>query len=239
MRRATITPRDIERDFKLNELFFSTTDYKGIITSGNSIFVRVSGYSQTDLMGAPHNVIRHPDMPRCVFKLLWDFLQAGKPIAAYVKNMAADGLYYWVMALVTPVDGGYLSIRFKPSSPVFEVVKGLYHDLLALEQSFTQADGGWRAGMEAAGARLMQVLQSKGFDNYETFMTAALRTELTSRDSAVGTQTFQPNCELGKQSESNRRLLEIFYGCSALCNDLTTLFERLDEFATLNETLHS
>ena len=106
MARPTVVPRPQERAFGPHELFFSTTDRKGIIRSGNQVFVRVSGHPLETLLGAPHNIIRHPDMPRAVFQLLWSYLDQGKPFAGFVKNMAADGCYYWVMALVVPIDGG-------------------------------------------------------------------------------------------------------------------------------------
>ena len=80
------------------ELFFSRTDEKGIILSGNDIFVKVSGYRREELIQNPHNIVRHPDMPKAVFKLFWQTIQAQQPICAYVKNMAADGSYYWVFA---------------------------------------------------------------------------------------------------------------------------------------------
>jgi PAS domain S-box-containing protein len=84
-----------EREFGIEELFFSTTDVKGHISAGNEVFTRISGYTEDELLGRAHNVIRHPDMPRGVFQLLWDTIQAGRPIAAYVKNRAKDGELYF------------------------------------------------------------------------------------------------------------------------------------------------
>ena len=91
MRKPHCPPRDIARDFKVSEAFFSTTDTRGVIQAGNRVFSRISGYTEAELIGKPHNIIRHPDVPRAVFKLLWDTLEAGQPICAYVKNMAKDG----------------------------------------------------------------------------------------------------------------------------------------------------
>ncbi|MEI7926857.1 MAG: PAS domain S-box protein, partial [Chloroflexota bacterium] len=85
--RTQATPVNAPSEFDVAELFFSTTDEKGIIVSGNDVFVRVSGWSDDELHGAPHNIIRHPDMPRVVFQLLWQYLDRQHPIAAYVKNM--------------------------------------------------------------------------------------------------------------------------------------------------------
>jgi aerotaxis receptor len=180
-----IVPLDEERRFGIEELFFSITDERGVITSGNEVFARVSGYSIDELLGKPHNIIRHPDVPRAVFYLLWDYLKAGKAIAAYVKNMAKDGRYYWVMALVTPIQGRYLSIRLKPTSPIFAQVKQIYAELLALEASYGNKPGARNEGMLAAAARLGEILASIGFDSYDSFMHTALVEELKQRDSAI------------------------------------------------------
>ena len=110
----TPTPINQESPFKIEELFFSITDPKSNIVFANDVFVRISKYDE--------QVIRHPDMPRSVFYIFWEYLLANKPVAAYVKNMAKDGSYYWVMALAFPCKGGYLSIRLKPSSPLFKKV---------------------------------------------------------------------------------------------------------------------
>ena len=83
------TPKDQEARFLLEEMFFSTTDARGVITFGNDIFVRVSGYPLVDMVGKPHNIIRHPDMPRAVFRLFWDYLQAGRSVVAYEIGRAS------------------------------------------------------------------------------------------------------------------------------------------------------
>ena len=93
---------DEAREFRIDEMFFSTTDRKGVIFSGNDVFVRVSGYGRSELVGRPHNIIRHPEMPRAVFRLIWSRLLAGQPVAGLVKNLAADGRHYSVIALLQP-----------------------------------------------------------------------------------------------------------------------------------------
>src|SRR4051812_28520927 len=87
MSRKHIVPVDRERAFDIQELFFSATDGKGIIRSGNDVFLRVSGLKRDELVGQAHNIVRHPDMPRAIFHLFWEYLTAGKPIASYVKNI--------------------------------------------------------------------------------------------------------------------------------------------------------
>ena len=97
-----ITPTDIEVFFDKRDLIVSKTDVKGKITYANRTFCEVAGYDESELLGQPHNIIRHPDMPRAVFKLLWDVILDGREVFAYVKNLAKSGAYYWVFAHVTP-----------------------------------------------------------------------------------------------------------------------------------------
>jgi len=100
-----------------NEIIVSKTNLKGRITYVNDVFRRVSGFSEEELLSEPHSIVRHPDMPRCIFKLLWQRLGAGEEVFAYVKNRCKNGDYYWVFAHVTPSRGlngqkvGYHSSR--------------------------------------------------------------------------------------------------------------------------------
>ena len=120
-------------EIRISELFFSTTDSRGVMTSCNDVFRRLSGYSQVELMGSPHNIIRHEHMPRAVFHLLWERLRKGAAFFGYIKNLAKDGRYYWVASYVTPIFGGYLSIRFKPTSSIFENISSVYGSMLQIE----------------------------------------------------------------------------------------------------------
>lgn len=163
-----------EVPFPFEELFFSRTDSRGIILAGNSVFQRISQYEWDELIKKPHNVIRHPDMPKGVFYLLWDFLKKNKPIGAYVKNRTKDGRYYWVFAVATPVEGGYLSVRLKPSSEFFPIIKDAYKALLVAEREEKLTP---KASME----KIVEMLKGLGFGSYEEFMSAAIRKEMTSR----------------------------------------------------------
>ncbi|MFK7987681.1 MAG: PAS domain-containing protein [Sandaracinaceae bacterium] len=178
MRKTNIVPVDVESEFSSDELFFSTTCPKGIIRSCNDVFMRVSEYEPADLLGQPHNTVRHPDMPKCVFNLFWSYLLEGRTIGAYVKNMSRTGKYYWVFALTTPLPDGYLSIRIKPSSPIFEAARELYAELLQHEKSFG-AD--WRRGMKSARELMLEKVTELGFDSYDDLMSQALQQELTQR----------------------------------------------------------
>ena len=129
-----------ELNFDENEMIVSKTDTKGTITYCNDLFLKLAGYTEKELLGAPHNIIRHPDMPKIVFKLLWDTLNQGKEIYAYVINRAKNGDFYWVFANVTPSydsNGkviGYYSVRRKPSQESIDIIKPLYKRLLIAEK---------------------------------------------------------------------------------------------------------
>lgn len=88
--------------FSPDDIIVSKTDLKGVITYANHTFCEVSGFKESDIIGQPHSIIRHENMPRCVFKLLWDYIASGREIFAYVVNRTIDNNYYWVLAHVTP-----------------------------------------------------------------------------------------------------------------------------------------
>jgi PAS domain S-box-containing protein len=183
---VSAAPVDRARPFAIDELFFSTTDAKGVIRSGNDVFARVSGLELEDLVGKAHNVVRHPDMPRAVFRTFWDALGAGRGVAAYVKNLAADGAYYWVMAFAVPAGDGFVSVRLKPSSPLFAVAQRIYREVLAVEREVEGDDVRRRKPAIAAGvAKLDELLAAEGFASYREFMYAALTAEVTARAAAV------------------------------------------------------
>lgn len=123
-----------------DDFIVSKTDLTGRITYGNRIFIEFSGYGEDELLGAQHNIIRHPDMPRGVFKLLWDTISAGQECFAYVKNMARDGSFYWVFAHVTPdysPDGkivGYYSVRRAPRQEAVRHMEGVYAQMREIER---------------------------------------------------------------------------------------------------------
>ena len=157
-----------ERQFPENGIIVSKTDLKGKILYGNRIFIELSGYTEKELLGKPHNIVRHPDMPKVIFKFLWDSVKNGKEIIAYVKNLSKDGSFYWVKAFVTPSFNGkgeivgYHSIRLKPTETAKESISALYKELLEVEQ---------REGVEKSQERLEQVLAQKGA-SYEEFISS-------------------------------------------------------------------
>lgn len=127
--------------FSEGDIIVSKTDMRGRITYANRVFCDVAGYHLSELMGQPHSIIRHPDMPRCVFKLLWDHLMRGEEVFAYVKNATRNrDKFYWVLAHVTPSYNearemiGFHSNRRVPNrKTVTDTIIPLYADLLAAE----------------------------------------------------------------------------------------------------------
>jgi len=123
-----------QREYPLRDgiAIISKTDAKGRITHVNQDFVESCGYSEAELLGQPHNVLRHPDMPAEAFRDLWETVQAGRPWSGLVKNRRKDGDHYWVRASVTPLaDGGYMSVRQKPGRDEVQRAENLYRDMRA------------------------------------------------------------------------------------------------------------
>jgi len=145
--KPTITPRAEERVLPDNSYIISKTDLKGRITYTNRIFMQMAGYTEAELLGTQHNIIRHPDMPRGTFKLLWDTIAQGKEFFAYVKNLSKDGSFYWVFANVTPdrdTQGnitGYLSVRRKPRQEAIEAVTPIYRTMIDIERKHSPKEG--------------------------------------------------------------------------------------------------
>lgn len=232
-------PRNVEARFTVDELFFSITDDKGRIRFGNDVFARTSGYGLDELIGRPHNVIRHPDMPRSAFKLLWDELLAGRAVATYVKNLSQDGAYYWVLALAMPAGDGFLSIRLKPTSPLLETVQALYAEMLDIEQ---RIEDGTRAGrdqaMEASFARMLEVLSTLGHDTYASFMRTALLEEITSReDQLAATDDLARRRATWSFGNRQSRLVTVHGACTKLQELLDTLVASVRQYGQLNEIL--
>ncbi|NPA29434.1 MAG: PAS domain-containing protein [Epsilonproteobacteria bacterium] len=93
----------IETEVPEGEVIISRTDLNGVITYVNETFAQISGYAPEELIGRPHNILRHPDMPKSAFKEMWETIQAGKTWEGYVKNMRKDRGYYWVYAVISGV----------------------------------------------------------------------------------------------------------------------------------------
>ncbi len=236
-KRSSIEVLDQERVFNIDELFFSITDKRGVIEQYNEVFTRISAYTAEEMMGAPHSILRHPDMPRCVFKLLWDTIQSGQTIAAYVKNLAKDGRYYWVLAVVMPTPNGYLSIRLKPSSDLFPVVRQIYSELLSVERCIETEVKRRPEAMAASTRRLGELLKEHGFDDYIAFMHTALSSEMTARHETLKDSRFTSSRGLhsGLTFSSDLRMVAEHF--QQLDTNLQKLFDTLDEFRAMNVLL--
>lgn len=163
MKDKSIIPTQRERVMREGDFIVSKTDPKGIITYCNPIFIEFSGYREEELLGAQHNIIRHPDMPRAAFKLVWDTIQAGKEVFAYVKNMSKDGGFYWVFTHITPDFGpggnivGYTSVRRCPQRKAIEAIEPLYRQMVQAEKT-----AGARDAIAASTRILLDLLQKTG-----------------------------------------------------------------------------
>lgn len=167
-----VQPTMTERFFDENDIIVSKTNPKGHLTYVNRTFMAISDYSESELLGQPHSLIRHPDMPRAVFKLFWARLQEKREVFAYVKNMARNGDFYWVLAHATPSIGpsgellGYHSNRRVPDRRVIgEVVVPFYHDMKRIED----AEPDRRVSLEQSWRQLNALLQQRGVD-YDEFV---------------------------------------------------------------------
>ncbi len=165
--KRKITPTKVERVMRENDFIVSKTDPRGIITYGNPIFIEFSGYTEEELIGSQHNIIRHPDMPRAAFKLAWDTIQSGQEFFAYVKNMSKDGGFYWVFTHIAPDFGpggrivGYTSVRRCPKREAIGKIEPVYQKMLQAEKS-----AGARDAIAAGTQVLVDLMQQTGM-SYE------------------------------------------------------------------------
>lgn len=163
-----------EVTFPDDEIIVSKTNLKGHITYANKLFLDISGYSEAEVLDKPHNIIRHPDMPRCIFKLLWDTISAGNEIFAYVINRCKNGDHYWVYAHVTPSKGesgkilGYHSNRRVPDRKILdEEIIPLYKNLKAAENTVSNR----KEGLIASETMIANILADQNIKYDEFIMT--------------------------------------------------------------------
>jgi hypothetical protein len=218
----------VEVAFGPAELLYSRTDKRGVIKAGNSVFQRVCGFAWDALMGAPHRIVRHPDTPKAVFSILWQAIQRDEPVAAYVKNKSVSGGFYWVLATVLPFADGYLSIRIKPTSRLFDSVRQEYEALLA--QEFSEA-----LSADLSAARLRERLQALGFADDQAFMMRALLQECSGRDRFIKNPNGPMLAEIEKMllclsslTEEQKVLLQEFDRLRDLPTNMRIIASRLE-----------
>jgi len=176
--RRAVTPTGEERTWSADELIVSKTDLRGLITYANDVFLDVSRYTLPELIGRPHNVIRHPAMPKALFSLLWNTLAERRELFAYINNLASDGAHYWVLAHVTPSFGpggavtGYHSSRRRPAPGAIAAITPLYERLLAEERRHPNA----RAAVEASSLLLADLIAERA-SSYEDFIWSVIGRE--------------------------------------------------------------
>jgi PAS domain S-box-containing protein len=153
-----------EKVLNQNDFIVSKTDTKGKIIYCNEIFAQMAGYPAADIIGANHNLIRHPDMPKLAFKVLWDLVQNKDEFFGFVKNLRADGGYYWVFAYITAdldANGNiisYTSVRRKMPQSAIDIITPIYRQLLDAERS---------GGVEASQRVLNNLLEENGVEYNE------------------------------------------------------------------------
>ena len=213
-----------EAKFDLDELFFSITKHDSTILSGNETFVRISGYKNDEIMGRFHNIIRHQDMPRVVFKIFWDYLKANKPVVAYVKNKTKEGGYYWVFAVVFALGDEYISIRIKPNTSIFAVVKDIYFKLRAAEAQISMAQ---------SEEFILKLLSEQGFDSYDHFMNEVLLAELLERKKLLQeSSTNEPDLD-ALNSPFALKIKPLYKVSKILLDEYTKWFDKIDAFSKI------
>ena len=152
------------KEMKRDDFIVSKTDLKGRLTYVNKVFIEMGEYAEEELLGKAHSIVRHPDMPKTVFKFLWEMIQRGDEIFAFVLNKTKNGNDYWVFANVTPSFDkndktiGYYSVRRMPNPEALAIIKPLYSQMLSAEKS---------GGVEAGVKILTDILNEKGVDYNE------------------------------------------------------------------------
>lgn len=166
----------VERKFEADEIIVTKTDLNGKIIYANDVFINISGYTEDELIGKPHSMIRHPDMPRAVFRLFWERISSGDEIFAYVQNRSKNGDHYWVLAHVTPnfdQSGnilGYHSSRRVAGMKGLNAIRPIYQKLREIERG----DPNRAAGLETSYRTLLDAVGGS-VDGYIRFIMGVAR----------------------------------------------------------------
>ncbi|WP_031434370.1 PAS domain-containing protein [Methylomarinum vadi] len=169
--KPKITPNNNEKRLGDEDFIVSKTDPTGRITYANRIFMNIAGYPEHELLGVQHNIIRHPEMPRGVFRFMWDTLKSGDEFFGFAKNLCADGGFYWVFANITPdydKQGklqGYYSVRRKPPQSALDVLIPVYREMLAIEKRSSAKEA-----PDKSLAYLFDVVQQSGAKSYNNLV---------------------------------------------------------------------
>jgi len=174
-RNKNVTPTSKENKLQPNDLIVTKTDLKGHITYANDKFLTISVLEEKHCLGQPHSIIRHPDMPKAVYRLLWDTLKKGNEFFGVVKNMSMDGSFYWVFANITPSYDdknkviGFFSVRRHASQNLINIMSNLYQKMLQAEKR--QSDD--KRAIEASTKILNDFINEQGVSYNEYLISFA------------------------------------------------------------------
>lgn len=165
--------------FAAEDLIFSRTDAQGRLQGFNDTFLRISELSPSEAMGTPFRIVRHDDMPKAIFRLLWDRLKNGQPVGLYLRNRAKKDGSYWVFAIVVPnPEGGFVTVQIKPSSEHWEAMQEIYSLLRKQEKENGVAE-------EQSVTDMLRLLKDRGYGDYGQFEACALASELSKRGATL------------------------------------------------------
>lgn len=164
--------------YEIADLLVSRTDQRGTILSVNEAFERISCHDWENLNNAPHNLIRHPDMPKGVFWLIWEALKQKKPIGAFQKNATKNGTFYWVFTFFAPQGDGYVSISMKPTSRAVEMISNEYAALLERE---TEED----LSADQCAVHFLERINGLGHNTYDHFVASLAFEQIRARDKVL------------------------------------------------------
>lgn len=215
-RRKRNRPPSGAAPFELREVTYSRTDAHGVILAASDGLRQLTDQPWNALVGAPHNITRHPDMPRGLFHLFWQELDAGRPVAVFLKDRARDGLHFWSLLAAMPFESGHVAARIRPSTPLFDEVAALYGRISAREQAEALAP-------EESARSLLEGLATLGFESLADFSARALSAELAARAEALE-EALPPRIE---------RLCRVLELTAALRDDTAELIGRFNAMRTI------
>jgi PAS domain S-box-containing protein len=196
-----------------SQLSYTLTDPAGVIRGVNDAFLNLTGLTRNDLIGKPHNVVRHPEMPRSVFQLMWETIADGKPFSAFVQARSSKQNSIWTLATIVPNNDGYAGIRLTPTGPLFLAATSIYKDMLEVES---------RDGIQAARQFMFEQLDAIGYSNYDDFMTAALVEEMRLAESSLSTMAIT----YSRSPQPGHFHTELLLPASRLVRQIDALFSK-------------
>lgn len=204
---------DSRTTFNDDELLVSRTDKRGVILAANRAFQKISGFEKSELQNAPHKIVRHDDMPKGAFWLVWSKLEKGEPVCTFVKNKTKSDGHYWVFASMTPLDDGYMSMRIKPSASSIEIVDKLYKEVLEdeIKRELTP---------EESAKNLVHKLALLGYPSFESFMATFAASEIVNRKTDKATISSD-------RDKKKRDVLDKWSQVKEECQKVSDAYERL------------